>query len=111
MDIDVALAIDAEAEDVTWRPRGADVFDARGNGVPGVRADVPTRAAIQPVTGNNTRDLPEGVRTEAVYVGWTRSAVADEDHIVYRGDTYRVIASRPRPMDGFTRIALGRFVP
>lgn len=111
MDIDVALAIDAEAEDVTWRPRGADIFDARGNGVPGVRADVPGRAAIQPTNGRNIQDLPEGVREEAMYVGWTRSTVAVDDHIVYRGDTYRVIAAKPRPMDGFTRIALGRFVP
>lgn len=111
MDIDVAMAIDAEAEGIVWRPKGADTFDDRGNGVPGVRADVQARAAIQPATGNNIKDLPEGVREEAVYVGWTRSSVAVEDHIVYRGATYRVIATRPRPMDGFTRIALGRYVP
>lgn len=111
MDIDVAFAIDAESEPVVWRARGVDSYDDRGNGVSGPRADVTIRAAIQPVTGTNSKDLPEGVREEALYVGWTRSQVADEDHIVYRGATYRVLATRPRPMDGFTRIALGRYVP
>lgn len=111
MDIDVALAIDAESEDITWRPAGVDVYDARGNAIQAAHASVPSRAAIQPVTGRALQDLPEGIRTEVQYVGWTRAEVAEDDQIIYRGVTYRVFHVKPRPMDGFTRIAIGKVGP
>lgn len=111
MDVDVALAIDAESEPVTWTSVSAGTYDARGNGIPGAQTDTQTRAAIQPITGRELQDLPEGVRAQVSMVGWTRASVAVDDEIVYRGDTYRVFAAKPRPMDGFTRIALGRIGP
>lgn len=111
MDIDVALAIDAESEDITHRARSIGSYDERGNGMPGTWIEAPARAAIQPISGRELQDLPEGVRAEVTMVGWTRSAVAVDEQIVYRGDTYRVFAAKPRPMDGFTRIAIGRLRP
>lgn len=109
--IDVALAIDAESETITWRQRSPGSYDGRGNGIGESWTDTQTAAAIQPVSGRELQDLPEGVRSKVTMVGWTRSEVAENDQIIYRGDTYRVYAVRPRPMDGFHRIALGKVSP
>lgn len=111
MDPDVAMAIDAESEVITWITRAAGTFDARGNGILGAQGSTQARAAVQPISGRELQDLPEGVRAEVTMVAWTRSSVAVDDEIVYRGDVYRVYAARPRPMDGFTRIAIGRVAP
>lgn len=109
--IDVAIAIDAESVEVTWRNRSGGSYDSRGNATGASWTDTQIRAAIQPVSGRELQDLPEGVRSKVTLVAWTRSEVAENDQIIYLGDAYRVYAARPRPMDGFTRIALGKVSP
>ena len=108
MDLDVAIAIDAESEAVSILTRAADTYDSVGDLVPGAWTTVAGRAAVQPANGRMLEDFPEGIRSEVTAVAWTRSEVADDNRIVYRGVTYRVLGVRPRPMDGFTRVALGR---
>lgn len=107
----VARAIDAESEAIIWRTFAAGTYDSKGYGVPGAATDVAKRAAIQPITGRQLLDLPLGVREDVEMLGWTRAPVAVDDHIRYRDEWFRVFYARPRPMDGFTRIALGRISP
>ena len=109
--IEVAAAIDAEAEPVVLRTRGADTYDDAGNAVPGSWTSTQGQAAIQPASGRSLQDLPEGIRSQVSYVGWTRLPVAEDNEIIYRGSSYRVVNTRPRVMDGFTRFAMGRVGP
>jgi hypothetical protein len=65
-------------------------------------------AAIQPVSGRLLQDLPEGLRSEVSYAGWSRTMVAEGYEIIYGGSTYRVAHVWPRPMDGFNKFVLKR---
>lgn len=102
------MAIDDEAVAVTHKARAAGSYDENGNAVPGALTDASIVAAIQPASGRMLQDLPEGLREEVTYVGWTRSAVAADDQMVYGGDTFRIRHVWPRPSDGFNKFALGR---
>lgn len=106
--IDVAIAIDGEAVNVSRTTRGAGGYDADGNGVPGAPATTTIRAAIQPASGNQLMDLPEGMRTEARWLLWSRSEVKEDDEIGASGINYRVMYVWPRAEGGFFRAALGR---
>ena len=106
---DVAEAIDAEAVPVTFQPPGTATYDVKGNAVPGaLPAAIPAMAAIQPAPGRLLRDLPEGVRSDVGYVGWSRTMVAEAWEILYSGQNYRVVKVWPRPQDGFTKFAMAR---
>lgn len=106
--MDVAEAIDAEAVTVTY----ADVATAGGSYVHGkwvASAAAPgnIQAAIQPASGRQLMDLPEGVRSDASFVGWSRTAVKVNGTIGYDGKSWRIVFVWPRPQDGFTRFAMG----
>ena len=109
--IDVAIAIDGEARNVTLTTRAAGAYNADGDFVPGSATISTIRAAIFPASGNQLRDMPEGIRTEAGWVCWSRSALAIDDQIAADGVTYRVLHAWPRPEGGFHRAALGRVTP
>lgn len=109
--IDVAIAIDGEARDVTLTTRAAGVYDADGNFDVGTATAATIRAAIFPASGNKLMDLPEGIRTEAGWLCWSRSAMAVDDQITDGSIVYRVLFVWPRPEGGFTRAALGRVTP
>jgi hypothetical protein len=109
--IDVAIAIDGEAKNVTLTTRAAGSYDADGNWVAGTATATTIRAAIFPASGNALKDMPEGIRTEAGWLLWTRSAVAVDDLITDGSIIYRVLFAWPRPEGGFYRAALGRKTP
>lgn len=111
--IDVALAIDAESQTVYLRKYTTDYDPDTGKAIV-ASAGVPAiRAAIQPASGRQLADLPEGVREEAKYLMWTRTEVENGDHVAIRRsgilvDVYRIVYVWPRrPIDQFTRAALG----
>lgn len=106
--IDVAIAIDAEAVSVSLTKHAAGAFNADGDHVAGAATASTIKAAIFPISGNDLRDLEEGIRTEAEWTMWTRSAVAVDDQVAYAGVTYRVLKVRPRLEGGFYRAILGR---
>ena len=104
----VALAIDGEAVAVTHRTRAPGTYDPGGRWVPGAVTDTTIQATIQPVSGRQVEDLPEGVRTEARSLLWTRTIVKDDDVIIDGTASYRVLYVWDRHRDGgFTKAALG----
>jgi hypothetical protein len=106
--IDVAIAIDGEARNVTLTTRAAGSYNADGDFVPGTATTSTIRAAIFPASGNALRDMPEGIRTEAGWLCWSRGAISVDDQIADGGITYRALFVWPRPEGGFHRAALGR---
>lgn len=109
--IDVAIAIDGEARNVTLTTRAAGAHNADGDFVPGSATSTTIRAAIFPASGNQLRDMPDGIRTEAGWVCWSRSALAVDNQITADGIAYRILFAWPRPEGGFHRAALGRVTP
>lgn len=109
--IDVAIAIDGEAVTVSRTRRAAGSYTDTGDWVDGAATSSNIRAAIQPVKGNQLMDMPEGIRTEAGWMLWSRSEVALNDVISSKSITYRVIFVWPRDEGLFWRAALGRDVP
>lgn len=107
--MDVAEAIDAEAI-LVQRSAVADAggsYDADGRWQDATAPSSDIYAAVQPATGRNLIDAPEGVRSEARFAIWSRAAIKENDRVTVSGETYRVIWTAPRPMDGFTKGALG----
>lgn len=105
--IDVALAIDGEAVNVTLKRKAAGYYDDDGNWVPGAPTTSTIRAAVQPASGRQLEDLPDGIRNEARWLVWSRSEIRLDDQITHAGSNYRVMFVWPRADGGFHRAALG----
>lgn len=105
--IDVALAIDGEAVNVSLTRRAASAYDDDGNRVPGTPTTSTIRAAIQPASGRQLEDLPDGIRNEARWLVWSRSEIRLDDEIGHAGSRYRVMHVWPRFEGGFWRAAAG----
>lgn len=105
--IDVALAIDGEAVNVSLKRNAAGHYDQNGKWIPGVLSTSTIRAAIQPATGRQLEDLPDGIRNEARWLVWSRAEIRLDDVITHAGSGYRVIFVWPRADGGFHRAALG----
>lgn len=101
------LAVEEESVPVTVFAKVAGSYDADGDYVPASPTEVIINAAIQPTSGRQLLDLPEGIRAEARYMLWSRSALALDDVVLYGGSRYRVIFLWPRPDGGYTKAALG----
>ena len=109
MMIDVAIAIDAEAVNVTRTRAGSGgTWNENGEWEPAGPVSETIRAAIQPVKGNQLMDMPEGVRAEAGWIVWSRSEIILSDIITKGATSYRVVFAWPREDGGFFRAALGR---
>lgn len=107
--IDVAEAIDEEAVFVTLTTTAAGGYNDDGDYVPGSSTTETISAAIQPTNGNQLMDMPEGIRTEAKWMAWSRSEIAVDDEITASAVVYRVLFVWPRVHDGeFYRAALGK---
>src|SRR5690606_10287750 len=104
------IAIDGEAVNVSLAREGSGgYYNDDGDYIPGTPATTSTiRAAIQPATGNQLMDVPEGMRTEARWLLWSRSEVKIDDTITSGGVSYRVMHLWPRMEGGFYRAAIGR---
>ena len=109
--IDVAIAIDGEAVSVSRTRRAAGVYTDTGDWVDGTATSASIMAAIQPVKGNQLMDMPDGIRTEAGWMCWSRSEIAVDDVITSKAITYRVLFVWPRDEGEFYRAALGRDFP
>lgn len=105
--IDVALAIDGEAVNVSLKREAAGHYDGDGNWVPGSATTSTIRAAIQPASGRQLEDLPDGIRNEARWLVWSRSEIRLDDEITHGGSCYRVMHVWPRADGGFWRAAAG----
>ena len=92
--LNVAVAIDAFAVGVTRTRRADGTYNQDGVFVPGAAASLAIRAAVQPISGDavksslgqELRDMPEGIRTEAKFVAWSRSDLLVDDTIVYKSE-------------------------
>ncbi|QIG73252.1 hypothetical protein EVC02_031 [Rhizobium phage RHph_N17] len=102
--LDETIEAEAVPVDVLRQSAGAYVH---GEWVPGVETPETITATVQPVTGKELRDMEEGVRNEARFSLWTRSAIATDEFVIYGGSKYRVMTSIPRPEGGFTKAILG----
>ena len=109
--IDVAIAIDGEARNVILTATGDGHYNDDGDWVAGSPVLKTIRAAIFPASGNQLRDMPEGIRTEAGWLIWSRSEMKVNDVITDGNVAYRVLFAWPRPEGGFHRAALGRTTP
>ncbi len=109
--IDVAIAIDAEAVSMNRTRRTDGGYNDDGEAIPGTSATETIRATIQPVKGNQLMDMPEGIRTEAGWMCWSRSSLMVDDVITHKTVTYRVLFDWPRDEGVFYRAALGRTKP
>lgn len=105
--IDVALAIDGEAVNVSLKRNAAGHYDQNGKWIPGVSSTSTIRAAIQPASGRQLEDLPDGIRNEARWLVWSRAEIRLDDVITHAGSSYRVMFVWPRADGGFHRAALG----
>lgn len=103
------MAIDRRAIAMSRTRKAADSYDPNtGKTVPGVSTTATIKAVIQPATGNQLRDLPEGVRTEAQWLLWSRAEILLDDTITHKSIDYRVVYVWPRDEGAFYRAALGR---
>lgn len=104
-----ANAIDRRAWPVTRARASAGGYNENGEWVPGASTSVSIKAVVQPVKGNQLMDMPEGIRTEAGWIAWSRSGIAVDDRITNKGVIYRVLFVWPRDQDGaFYRAALDK---
>ncbi|TBZ81417.1 MULTISPECIES: hypothetical protein [Rhizobium] len=102
-------AIDRRAISMSLTRRDPDSYDPdTGKAIPGATAVDPIKAVIQPATGNQLHDLPEGVRTEAQWLLWSRAEVLLDDTVTHKDINYRVVYVWPRDEGAFYRAALGR---
>lgn len=105
--IDVAIAIDLESTPVTRLRDAPGVYTDGGRYIDGIPGSMSIHAAIQPANGRQLMDLPEGIRTEAKFLAWSRSDLQVNDRLTVGKSLYKIIFTWPRPMDGFNRAALG----
>ncbi len=101
--------IDRRAWTVSRTTKGSGYYNDDGEWVAGAPVVTDIRAVVQPVKGAQLMDMPEGIRTEAGWIIWSRSLIALDDQIASKGINYRVLFVWDREQDGeFYRAALGR---
>lgn len=100
------LAILAEAVEVGHVVTGG-AYGTDGKWVASHSEPAPIMATVQPASGRQLMDMPEGLRTEARYFLWSGAALLVDDVVIYVGQRYKVIYTWPRRGDSFTRAALG----
>lgn len=108
MDADVAIAIDGEAVLCSIARRIGDSYNADGEGVASYAGPAPIYAAVQPATGRQLMDVPEGVREEARWLAWSRDAMANDDRMTIADGEHRIVYVWPRADGGYYKAALGR---
>lgn len=107
MNLSVTPAIDALATPVVIKSRLAGYYGDDGEYRNGHTTETTISAVVQPINGFELMDLPEGIREQAKYAIWSRSAIANDQIIVNRGIEYRVMKVSERPEGGYTKAILG----
>lgn len=105
--IDLGFVIDGEAVSVTLIRNAAGHYDQDGNWNPGSATSSTIRAVVQPASGRQLEDLPDGLRAEARWLVWSWSELRLEDKITHAGSTYKIMHLWPRADGGFWRAAAG----
>ena len=107
--IDVAVAIDFEDTTVVRKRAIGGYYAPGGQWIDGSEQTYSFKAEVQPTTGRQLLDLPEGVRSGARCTLWTReSDLLLDDVVTYEGLDYRVIFKWDRQRSGnYTRCVLG----
>lgn len=106
-----AIAIDMLAKPATRRRPGAGAF-VNGIWQPGTSTNTPIVACIYAMPPEQVMNLPEGIRTQAEWMCWSRSELSagdgdqTADEILYAGRTMRVIYVWDRIEGGFYKAAL-----
>lgn len=103
---DVAKAIDQESVAAEYQPPASGQYDEKGNWIADTSEKVKVKIAVQPVTGNSLKDLPEGLQPDVSCVGWSRTPVKLDGLIEVWGVKYRILFVWARPMDGFCKFAI-----
>lgn len=102
-------AILAEATDIQIEPSSTEgIYDIKGNWIAGSSDPVTVKATVQPISGNDLKDAPEGVRSEINRCVWTTYLLQNDQRLVYEGETYRVLHIWERRGDNFTKAAIGK---
>lgn len=107
--IDVGLAIDAEAINLTLQSVAAAGGGYAGSGkwVPNTPAQTTIRGTVQPMNGRALADMPEGVRENAKHLVWSRTDVQVNDVIVgYRNKNWRISFVYERDLDQVCKFAM-----
>jgi|TARA_R100000049_G_C1932626_1_gene76487 hypothetical protein len=108
-----ANAIDRRARPVTHKRNAAGAYDQTegsptfGQWIEGSETTTTIQAVVQPASGRQLMDLPEGIRDEARWIIWSRAEMRNDDVIVNAGSSYRVMYLWPRAEGEFYRAAMG----
>ena len=106
---DVTAALSLTQRTVQRVTPAAGAYDPlTGKWVEGAAQSTDFLATIQPTSGKQLKDLPEGVRSEALLTGWSVTDIQYDERILYNGTVYRVIHTRPWQFEGtYTQFTLG----
>lgn len=105
--IDVAIAIDGEAVNVSLTRNAPGAWGSDGKFTDGAATTSTIRAAVQPASGRQLMDMPEGIREEARWIVWSRAELRLDDRIAHGGQLFRVMHVWPRTEGSFWRAAMG----
>lgn len=105
------LGIDRRSVSVSLTRKAAGSFNADGDAVPGAATTSTILAVVQPASGRQLMDLPEGIRTEARWLAWSRAEIRLDDVITHGGRSYRAMYLWPRADGAFYRAAMGELAP
>jgi hypothetical protein len=110
-----AIAIDMLAKPATRLRPGAGAY-VNGLWVPATATNLAIRAVVLAMPPQDVMNLPEGIRTQAEWVIWSRTELSAgieagpspraADEILYAGRTMRVIHVWDRIEGGFYKAAL-----
>lgn len=103
----VAQAIDRLAVSVMLTREAPGYYNQNGDWVPGSSTTSTIKAAVQPASGRQLEDLPDGMRASARWLLWSRAEIRLDDKIDHAGSTYRAMHLWPRAEGGFYRAAIG----
>lgn len=102
-------AILAEAVEIKVEQLGDKGFyDNKGNWIAGKSEPLTVKATVQPMSGSDLKDVPEGVRSEVNRCVWTTYSLQNDQTLVYKDETHRVLHIWERRQDNFTKAAIGK---
>ena len=102
----VARAIDRHAVDVPIARHAGGVY-VEGVWTPTAPGSTTIKATIQPTSGKERINLPEGVRDSAKWTIWSREILANSDELTIKGETHIILHVWERDEGAFYRAIAG----
>ena len=96
------------ASPLTYRTYAAGSYDASGNWTKGTASESTITMMVVPATGRELKDVPEGIREEVLYAGYTSSTITKDSEVDYNSETFRVIYIFPWLVGAFHKVMLGK---